>query len=234
MASRKEQKEALRRERLEREREAAERARRKRMVGYGVGGALALAAVAAVVLVLLTGGSSTSSGKTFPTGGSVPNTKITNLSKAAAAAGCKLSSEKATSRNHEVDPNKKLTYRTNPPTDGKHYQEPEPDGIYNKAPPDSHLVHNLEHGRIIIWVKPSLSETDRKDIRALVDEDSYQMVLVPRANMPYQVATSAWGRDLAPLGTGFLMGCSRYGGKLFDAVRAFREEHRSNGPEPIP
>lgn len=234
MASRKEQKEALRRERLEREREAAEQARRKRMAGYGVGGVLALAAVAAGVFALVGGGSSKSSGKTFPTGGSVPAAKITNLSKAAAAAGCKLSSEKATSRNHEVDPNKKLHYRTNPPTDGKHYQEPEPDGIYDRAPPDSHLVHNLEHGRILLWVKPSLSETDRKDIRALVDEDSYQMVLVPRANMPFQVAASAWGRDPAPLGTGFLMGCSRYGGKLFDAVRAFRDEHRSNGPEPIP
>jgi hypothetical protein len=236
VASRKEQKEALRRERLEREREAAEQARRKRMVGYGVGGALALAAVVAVVVVLVGGGGSSgsSSGKTFPTGGSVPAAKVTNLSKAAAAAGCKLSSEKSTSRNHEVDPNKKLHYRTNPPTDGKHYQEPEPDGIYNKAPPDSHLVHNLEHGRIIIWVKPSLSETDRKDIRALVDEDSYQMVLVPRANMPYQLATSAWGRDPAPLGTGFLMGCTKYGGQIFDAIRAFRDEHRSNGPEPIP
>jgi hypothetical protein len=234
VASRKEQKEALRRERLEREREAAEQARRKRMVGYGVGGVLALAAVAAVAVVVLGGGGSKSSDKTFPTGGSVPAAKVTNLSKAAAAAGCRLSSEKSKSRNHEVDPNKKLHYRTNPPTDGKHYQEPEPDGIYSKAPPDSHLVHNLEHGRIIIWVKPTLSETDRKDIRALVDEDSYQMVLVPRANMPFQVATSAWGRDPAPLGTGFLMGCSQYGGKLFDAVRAFRDEHRSNGPEPIP
>ncbi len=235
MASRKEQKEALRRERLEREREAADRARRKRMVGYGVGGVLALAAVAAVAVVLLGGGSSSkSSGKTFPTGGSVPAVKVTNLSKAAAAAGCRLSSEKSKSRNHEVDPNTKLAYRTNPPTDGKHYQEPKPDGIYDKAPPDSALVHNLEHGRVIIWVKPSLSETDRKDIRALVDEDSYQIVLVPRANMPFQVAASAWGRDPAPLGTGFLMGCSRYDGKIFDALRAFRDEHRSNGPEPIP
>lgn len=234
MASRKEQKEALRRERLEREREAAEQARRKRMVGYGIGGALALAAVVAVVVVLVGGGGSKSSGKTFPTGGSVLAAKITNLSKAAAAAGCKLSSEKATSRNHEVDPNKKLHYRTNPPTDGKHYQQSEPDGIYDKAPLDSHLVHNLEHGRIILWVKPSLSETDRKDIRALVDEDSYQMVLVPRANMPFQVATSAWGRDPAPLGTGFLMGCPRYDGKVFDAIRAFRDKHRSNGPEPTP
>jgi hypothetical protein len=234
VASRKEQKERLRREREERERQAAEQKRRKRMVGYGVGGGLALAAVIAVVVVLVAGGSSSGEGTTFPKGGKVPDTKVTSLSKAAAAAGCRLSSEKAKSRNHEVDPAKKLPYRTNPPTDGKHYEQPEPDGIYDKAPADSHLVHNLEHGRIIVWVKPTLSEDARKNIRALIDEDSYQMVLVPRSNMPFQVATSAWGRDPQPLGTGFLMGCSRYGDAVFDAIRAFREEHRSNGPEPIP
>jgi hypothetical protein len=234
VASRKEQKERLRREREERERQASEQARRKRLVGYSVGGMLALAAVIAVVIVLVSGGSSESQGKTFPSGGKAPAVKVTNLAQAAAAAGCRLSSEKATSRNHEINPNKKLPYRTNPPTDGKHYQYPENDGIYNTAPPDSHLVHNLEHGRIIIWVKPSLPAAARSDIRALVEEDSYQMVLVPRANMPFQVATSAWGRDPVPNGTGYLMGCPTYGAKIFDAIRAFRDKHRSNGPEPIP
>jgi hypothetical protein len=234
VASRKEQKEALRREREERERQAAEQARRKRLVGYGVGGMLAAAALIAVVIVLVGGGSSKSEGKVFPDGGKAPATKVTNLTQAASAAGCKLSSEKAKSRNHVNDPNQKVRYRTNPPTDGEHYQIPEDDGIYNRAPPDSHLVHNLEHGRIIIWVKPTLPESARANIRALVDEDSYQMVLVPRANMPYQVATSAWGRDPVPLGTGYLMGCSRYSDQIFDAIRAFREKHRSNGPEPIP
>jgi hypothetical protein len=234
VASRKEQKERLRREREERERQAREQARRKRLVGYSVGGMLAAAAVIAVVIVLVSGGSSESEGKTFPGGGKAPTVRVTNLAQAAAAAGCKLSSEKALSRNHEIDPNKKLPYRTNPPTDGKHYQYPENDGIYNKAPPDSHLVHNLEHGRIIIWVKPSLPEADRANLRALVEEDSYQMVLVPRPNMPFQVATSAWGRDPVPNGTGYLMGCPRYGPKIFDAIRAFRDKHRSNGPEPIP
>jgi hypothetical protein len=234
VASRKEQKEQLRRERQEREQQAADQRRRKRLVGYGVGGVLALAAVVAVAVVLLGGGSSSGEGKVFPTGGKVPDTKVTNLSKAAAAAGCRLTSEKAKSRNHETDPNKKLPYRTNPPTDGKHYEVPTEDGIYDKAPPDSHLVHTLEHGRVIVWVKPTLSEDARKNIRALIDEDSYQMVLVPRANMPFQVAASAWGRDPEPLGTGFLMGCPRYGDAVFDAIRAFREEHRSNGPEPVP
>ena len=45
---------------------------------------------------------------------------------------------------------------------------------------------------MIIWVKPSLPEDQRADLRALVDEDTYQMFLVPRANMPYPLAVTAW------------------------------------------
>ena len=237
MASRKEQKEALRREREDRERQAQEQQRRKRLVGYGIGAALALAAIVVVVVLLVSGGGDDGGGsdaKLLPTGGKAPAAKVTNLKQAASAAGCRLSSERAKSRSHVADPNKKLKYRTNPPTDGRHYQVPTEDGAYNKAPPDSALVHTLEHGRIIVWFKPSLPEPARANLKALFDEDSYQMVLVPRANMPFDVAASAWGRDPSPLGTGFLMGCPRYGDKVFDAIRTFRDEHRSNGPEPIP
>jgi hypothetical protein len=79
-----------------------------------------------------------------------------------------------------------------------------------------------------------LPENARANLKAFFDEDSYQIILVPRANMPLEVAASAWGRDPEPLGTGFLMGCGHYSDKDFDALRAFRDEHRSNGPEPIP
>jgi hypothetical protein len=30
------------------------------------------------------------------------------------------------------------------------------------------------------------------------------------------------------------MGCPSWNEKVIDALRAFRDEHRSNGPEPIP
>jgi len=235
VASRKEQKEALRREREEREREAREQQRRKRLVGFGVGGALALAAVAVVAALVLSGGDDSSGGeKLLPDGGEAPAAKVTDLKQAADAAGCRLSSEKAKSRAHEQDPSKRLRYRTNPPTDGKHYEVPAEDGAYSKAPPDARLVHTLEHGRVIIWFKPSLPEPARANLKALFDEDNYQIVLTPRANMPFAVAASAWGRDPQPLGTGFLLGCPRYDDKVFDALRTFRDEHRSNGPEPVP
>ena len=239
MSSRREQKEALKRERLERERRAKEAERRKRMVGYGVGGALAAAAVIAVVAALALGGGGDGGGEAsanvFPSGGSVPKQKISDMNKAAAAAGCKLSSERATSRRHITDLNERVNYRTNPPTDGTHYVQPAQDGAYSQAPPDTTLVHALEHGRIDIWFKPSLPESARADLKALFDEEQgYQLLLVPRANMPFQIAASAWGRDPTPLGTGYLMGCSRVDDATWDALRAFIDEHRGNGPETVP
>ena len=67
-------------------------------------------------------------------------------------------------------------------------------------------MHNLEHGRVIIWFKPSLPKDTRADLKALFDEDTYQMVLVPRAKMPYQVAATAWNGTPEPSGT--RAGCS--------------------------
>jgi hypothetical protein len=52
--------------------------------------------------------------------------------------------------------------------------------------------------------------------------------------MPYAIAATAWGADPTPLGTGYTLGCANWSDNVIDALRAFRDEHRSNGPEPIP
>jgi hypothetical protein len=235
VSSRKEQKEALRREREERERQAQEQQRRKRLVGIGIAGALASAAVVVLVVLLLSGGDGDgASANVLPDGGEVPASRITDLRRAAGSAGCRLTSARARSRDHTQDPNERIRYRSNPPTEGRHYEIPAEDGAYGSAPSDSELVHTLEHGRIIIWFKPTLPESARAALKAFFDEDSYQIVLTPRRDMPYDVAASAWGRDPEPLGTGFLLACPRYDEKVFDALRTFRDEHRSNGPEPVP
>ena len=238
MSHRREQKERLRREREERERQAKAAEQRKKMVGYGVGGALALAALV-VVIILATGGSDgggsdAQAAEVFPSGGSFPKQTIFDVKPAAAAAGCKLSTVKATSREHTTSLSDHVKYSTNPPTSGKHYQIPAQDGIYGDPPQDEELVHAMEHGRVIYWVKPSAPKDVRANIRALVEDDSYQMFLVPRSNMPYEVAATAWDADPPPNGTGELMTCTKVTDKTYDALAAFRDEHRSQGPEPIP
>ena len=238
MSHRREQKERLRREREERERQAKAAEQRKKLVGYGAGGVLVLAALV-VVVILGTGGGSGGGGdaqaaEVFPDGGSVPEQKIFDVAPAAKAAGCTLKSVKAPSRDHIFSLKKRVKYTTNPPTSGRHYVVPAQDGIYGDPPHDEELVHAEEHGRVIIWAKPSLPEDVRADLRALVEDDSYQMFLVPRGNMPYEVAATAWDADPAPLGSGKLLLCDKVNDKTYDALAAFRDEHRSQGPEPVP
>ena len=239
MSHRKQQKEALRREREERERKAREATQRKRMVGFGAAGLLAAAGLAVVLLLVLGGGGSSGSddaaADVYPEGGSVPEQREFDVAAAAEAAGCELKSTKGTGvTSHTNTLEEKVRYNTNPPTTGRHYLDPGPDGAFGEAPPDEVVVHKLEHGRVIVWFKPGISEAQRADLKALFDEDQYQMVLVPRRDMPYTVAASAWNRDPVPGGTGRLLLCDDMGPKTFDAIRTFRDEHRSNGPEPVP
>jgi Protein of unknown function (DUF3105) len=244
VAGRREHKERLRQEREERERQARAAAQRKQMVGYGAGGVLALAVVI-VAVVLMTGGgggggaSDAKAAEVFPDGGSVPDQRVFDVEPAADAAGCRtttLKSRGQRDRLHTSGPDVQVSYRSNPPTLGRHwppgYQAE--DGLYGDAPADEALVHTMEHGRVIVWAKPSLPEDARKSLRALFEEDSYQLVLTPRSDMPYAVAATAWDADPAPGGTGVTLGCAKWTDEAIDAVRAFRDEHRSQGPEPVP
>jgi Protein of unknown function (DUF3105) len=239
VSHRREQKEKLRREREERERQARAAEQRKKLVGYGVGGVLALAALVVVVLLATSGGdgggSDAQAAEVFPDGGSFPEQKLFDVAPAAKAAGCELKSVKGSGvATHTTSLDERVKYKTNPPTTGRHYEIPAQDGIYGDPPQDEELVHGMEHGRVIFWVKPSLPEDQRADIRALVDDDSYQMFLVPRSNMPYAVAATAWNADPAPGGTGRMLLCDEVNDQTFDALASFRDEHRSQGPEPVP
>jgi hypothetical protein len=51
------------------------------------------------------------------------------------------------------------------------------------------------------------------------------MLLFPNPEMPYAVAATAWTQ---------LLGCDRYeGAATLDAVRAFRDTYRGQGPEDV-
>ena len=239
MASRKERKEALRRDREAREQAARDALRRKRLVGYGAAGALAVAVVVVLIVVLAGGGGGGGGGNeasadVLPDGGEVPDQKVEDLPKAAKAAVCQLKSVKGKPGQHTQDPTERIRYDTNPPTTGKHYIEPAADQAYSQSPPDEQLVHTEEHGRVIVWFKPTLPKSTRANLKALFEEDNYQMVLTPRRDMPYTVAATAWNGEPAPNGAGRLLVCESFSPAAFDAIRAFRDEHRGNGPEPVP
>src|SRR3954453_9146224 len=225
MASRKEQKEKLRQERLAREQaEAASAARRKRM-GYTIAGVLVAAVVVALVVIIASsggGGGSTASAADWPSG-SVPSQKITDLDAAAKAAGCTLQHPKSFGRGHTTQPQK---YKTSPPTSGSHDPTPASDKAYVKNPGNEHLVHALEHGRVIYWFKPTSPAKVKGDLYALYKQAKDLVILTPTEDpMPYQVAATAWTQ---------LLGCPAYNDKVPDALRAFRDAYRLKGPEYFP
>jgi hypothetical protein len=227
MASRKDQKEKLRQQRIEREqRESASAAKRRRM-GYVVAGALVAAVVIALAAIALgssggSGGGGSSSSGSWPSG-SIPKRKVTDLDTAAKAAGCTLESPKSEGRGHTT---KKQNYKSQPPTSGSHDPVPASDKAYLKNPGTEHLVHALEHGRVIYWFKPNAPAKVRGALKKLYDEEKALVVLTPNVKpMPYQVAASAWGQ---------LVGCPVYNDKVPDAFRAFRDAYRLKGPEYFP
>ena len=162
MSHRREQKEALRREREERERQARAAEQRKKLVGYGAGGLLALAAIAVLVCARhrrRRRRRDAQAAEVFPDGGSVPEQKVFDVG--AGGQGRRLRAEDVKGAHlaeHTTSLDERVKYNTNPPTSGRHYQIPAEDGIYGDPPQDEELVHGMEHGRVIFWVKPSLPE----------------------------------------------------------------------------
>ena len=245
MSSRKEQKEALKRERLAREQAAAQAAARKRLIGIVVASILVLGIVGALLAVVLAGGDDdgTSSGGdggsaahvSYPDGGEIPAQKEADLAVAMKAAGCK--DETVIDRPyddpagiHTADPDEALKYKSEPPALGRHYQVPIEDGIYEDAPPITHTVHALEHGRVLIWLRPDLTSDELAQFKALYEEDPYHVIMLPRAELKQPFAVSAWVGDT----TGHILRCKDVNDSTWDAIRAFKEKYRDKAPEFVP
>jgi Protein of unknown function (DUF3105) len=228
MASRKEEKERRRQERLTWERQQQEQARRRRMYGIGAGGVLVVAAVAAVIIAVAAGGGGNATNgvgaqKLDVKDADPPAQKVTDLTAAAKAANCSLSNPPIEGRTHTTKP---VKYHTNPPSSGNHNPIPADDGAYARSPSIGHVVHSLEHGRIEIQYKKTISEKRLAELKGLFDQDPYHMLLLPNiTHMPYELAAVAWGH---------IAGCKRLTNATFDVVRAFTQRYRDKGPEFIP
>ena len=248
MSSRKEQKEALRKERLAREQAASQAAARKRLIGIVVAAVLVLGIVAALVAVVLAGGDDDGGGSSgggggatisYPDGGSIPDQKEADLAKAMQAAGCKDETVVDHPYDdpagiHTADPDEVIKYKSEPPALGRHYQVPIEDGIYEDAPPITHTVHALEHGRILIWLRPDLTSDQLAQFKALYEEDPYHVIMLPRAELKQPFAVSAWvGGDTGD-STGHILRCDEVNDNIWDAIRAFKEKYRDKAPEFVP
>jgi hypothetical protein len=245
MASRKQEKERLRQERLEAERREAEMARRRLYLGYLVAGLLAAAVIVGLAIVILSGGDGDS--EDFPAeahivtefGGVVPDglepdgregttppeIQQADLEEAAEVAGCELQLDlEDEGAGHLAPKDPEPDYGTDPPTSGDHSPQPLAEGAYATTPENVNVVHALEHGRIAIQYSPDLPDDDQLVLKGVFDESPNGVALFPNPDMPSEVAVTAWTQ---------LMTCKSYDERVVDAIRAFRDIYRGQGPEPV-
>ena len=110
--------------------------------------------------------------------------------------GVGIDQEVMPTKNH-VEDGSTVAYNSVPATSGDHYFSPQRCGFYQGEVPDERVVHNLEHGNIVI----SYNLPDQNDIGALEEvynglggwKDHYTVARSYSKIAPGQVALSAWG-----------------------------------------
>lgn len=117
-------------------------------------------------------------------------------------------------------------YNSDPPTSGWHLGRPILAGFYEEPQVDEAVVHNLEHGHVVIAYDCS-KLTDCEGVKAKLKDlvnryESWKVIVMPRDNKDAAIALTAWGRI----------------DKLDDydeaRITAFIDAYRDQGPEKTP
>lgn len=122
-----------------------------------------------------------------------------------------------------VPPGTAVQYRTEPPTSGQHYSGVAPAGMHDQAVDPRLLVHNLEHGNVVIYYdRDALPPEAVERLRELTGR--YRgywdgVLAVPRSDREHPLVLTAWTKMLRL--------------KEFRpaAVDAFIDAYRGRGPE---
>ena len=180
--------------------------RRQRLILYGLGGS-GLVILAIVVLVLFVFGGKSSAGQSKA------------LTQQFVAAGGSLHTYKSEGRGHVFTLTAKVHYKTFPPTSGNHYAVPAIFDQYDAPVNELQLVHNLEHGAIVIQYGDKVSPATVAKISDFYRSDPNALVVAPLPKLGNKIALTAWTH----LGT-----CTRFSEKAFTG---FRDTYRYHGPE---
>jgi hypothetical protein len=196
-------------------------------------GAAAIAVV--VIVVVVTSGSGS------------PVINDAGVKQAMVAAGCtyrdvKPLPPKKNPTNYHSDvptlttPTKGL-WSTSPPSGGGHYGAWAVWGFYRQTVNVRQVVHNEEHGGVIIWWGPKVPGTTIDKLESFYAEKSDGMFGTPYPALGDKIALTAWTGDPAKYyrngnyGLGHIAICNDFNQKAF---ATFRDAFRGKGPEGIP
>ena len=163
---------------------------------------------------------------------------------ASASGACRLQKFPAQPATH-VPPAKMpkgFKYNSFPPTSGPHHPNPAVWAVYDRVVEQKHLIHNLEHGGIVIQYGEDVSTATLNDTVAWYREDANGIVIAPlppgrkAEKLRDKITLAAWWAEFEtddpaaePVREeGRLLTCSRFDEEAFSD---FRDENRAHGPE---
>jgi hypothetical protein len=153
-----------------------------------------------------------------------------NVGVSASEANCSELETFDSEGNKHLDAGTPVDYQANPPTTGDHWppdQVSDP-GFFAEPVEPERLVHNQEHGQIVIWNKPDAPQEVIDDVEAMVTQEPVN-IAAPWDDIeePYNFALTAWSGDG---NQGVQMRCELASQQVWDD---FREDYQGRGPEQV-
>jgi hypothetical protein len=134
----------------------------------------------------------------------------------------------------------KLPWNTSPPSNGQHYPEWAIWGFYNQPVNPRMVVHNEEHGGVIIWWGSKVPKSTVSKLLAFYNEQPDGSFGTPYPSLGSKIAITAWTGDTSHYqqngyyGQGHIATCPTYTAATKKAFEDFRKLYRGKGPEGIP
>lgn len=128
------------------------------------------------------------------------------------------------SRDHVKPGEKHDAYNSNPPTSGPHYPNWAEWGISDKALPVEFVIHNMEHGGVIIFYNCEKCDDLVKNLKTLTEElrkDYPKIILTPNKDIDAKIAIASWGWY------------EKYQNFEPEKIRAFVDAHYDHAPEKV-
>ena len=119
-------------------------------------------------------------------------------------------------------------YSSTPGTSGPHWDQPANWGVYTTPQAESQLIHNLEHGGIVIWYQPG--KLDQQQVQQLTDFVNTQV-----SAAQFKFILSPWGgKDFGhPIAVTAWRWLLYLDAVNLDAIREFANAHYGTAPEPL-
>lgn len=115
-----------------------------------------------------------------------------------------------------------VAYNSFPATSGPHSVSPKPWGAYTFEIDQETLVHNLEHGGVVIQYNPDLLKVSPSKLEAVQAQFPNKTVVAPNAKLKVALALTSWRR--------------LYTLDAFDEpnIVDFIKRYKNHGPEQLP